>query len=60
MEKKNSMELLTFPPELNYIAGIFQCYSKYNFIYIFLNATVLVKKQKTHKTNKQNQPSSAN
>jgi len=38
------MELLTFPPELNYIPGIFQRYLKYNFIYIFLNATVLVKK----------------
>lgn len=38
--EKNSMELLTFPPELNYVAGIFQCYPKYNFIYIFLNATI--------------------
>lgn len=59
------MELLAFPPELNYIAGIFQCYPKYNFIYIFLNATVLVKKPKKQKTTKQNKktqqpPSSAN
>lgn len=49
--EKNSMELLPFPPELNYIVGNFQCYTKYNFIYIFLNATVLVKKPpKHHKT----------
>lgn len=53
--EKNSMELLTFSPELNYIAGIFPRYPKYNFIYIFSNATVLVKKtQKNHKTKKQN------
>lgn len=38
--EKDSMELLTFPPELNYIAGIFQCYPKYNFIYILLNAII--------------------
>lgn len=48
--EKNSMELLTFPPELNYIAGIFPCYPKYIFIYIFLNATVLVKKPQNKKT----------
>lgn len=38
--EKNSMELLTFPRESNYVAGIFQCYPKYNFIYIFFNATI--------------------
>lgn len=54
--EKNSMELLAFPPELNYIAGTFQCYPKYNFIYIFLNATVLVKKPKKQKNTKQKNP----
>lgn len=53
------MELLTFPLELNYVAGIFQCYPKYSFIYIFLNATIGKKKknQNTHtKITKQEKP----
>lgn len=58
------MELLTFPPELNYIAEVFSMLPKIQFyLYIYLNATVLVKKtKKTQKTTKQkkNQPSSAN
>lgn len=50
MKKNNSMDLLIFPLEFDYTAGIFQRYPKYNFIYIFLNATVLVKRQNKNTT----------